>query len=174
MSVRFQTTDECPVVPRILLSIVGHNVGQPVLEQIGIAVFPVKVVFPVVVVVVAVVTIVPVATVDGWRRRWACVTLSSGAAALLITRLDSIQYIQQVNVGGPCLPLSAAGFAPSPATALLLSANWVNVAFVGSTTIHSIEAVAVSIDIVAVSIDVVCVAVVGGAAAIVRCRVLSP
>ena len=163
MSVRFQTTDECPVVPRILLSIVGHNVGQPVLEQIGVAVFPVKVVSSVVVVVVTVVT---VATVDGWRRRWACVTLSGGAA-LLITRLDSIQYIQQVNVGGPCLPLSAAGFAPSPAAALLLSASWVTVAFVVSTTIHSIEVVAVSIDIVAVSIDVVSVAVVGGAAAIV-------
>ena len=68
MSVRFQTTDECPVVPRILLSIVGHNVGQPVLEQIGVAVFPVKVVSSVVV-VVAVVTVVPVATVDGWRWR---------------------------------------------------------------------------------------------------------
>ena len=67
MSVRFQTTDECPVVPRILLSIVGHNVGQSVLKQIGVAVFPVKVVSSVV--VVAVVTVVPVATVDGWRWR---------------------------------------------------------------------------------------------------------
>ena len=99
----------------------------------------------------------------------------SGGAALLITRLDSIQYIQQVNVGGPCLPLSAAGFAPSPAAAtLLLSASWVTVALVVSTSIHSIEVVAVSIDIVAVSIDVVSVAVIGGAAAIVRCRILSP